>query len=144
MIKWNTLVIFHIETHTEWYILKQISVKIIGNIFYSCSKCLILSNAGGCVRLSGTGVVGGEVSLPNSSSSRTGFPVKPPISKLPKAVEGKGLSLLGLKTASTYNWSFSQHKAISSRSKTWYPFVSLFGSPFLRALRPSFHVFLAG
>ena len=52
--------------------------------------------------LSETGaVVGGEFSLSFSSSSRMGFSAEPPISKLSDAVVEMGVTMPGLKTAST-------------------------------------------
>ena len=59
------------------------------------------------VVLSDTGVVGGEFSGSSSLSSRMGSSAEPFISKLSNAVDEKGASTPGLKTASTSRCSFS-------------------------------------
>ena len=51
--------------------------------------------------LAHTGVDGGAFSLSSSSSSRMGFPAEPPISKSSDAVVEMGVTMPGLKTAST-------------------------------------------
>ena len=38
LIKQSTLIIIYIKTQTRYYLLKQISINIIRNFFYSCSK----------------------------------------------------------------------------------------------------------
>ena len=80
-----------------------------------------------------TGVVGGELSLSSSSSSRMGFPAEPPISKSSNVVNKNAVSVPVLKTASTSKWSFSQWNSKASRSYTLYPLVSISCAPTLES-----------
>ena len=73
MIKRNTVFTFYFGDHTWYYSLKQFSINVIRNIFYSCSKSRLLSDAEDRVGFSRTGVVGGEFSFVYHSSSRMGF-----------------------------------------------------------------------
>ena len=63
--------------------------NIIGNIFTSCSNCWTCSIAGSRLRLSETGVAGGEVSLSSSLSSRLEFSIDPLNSMLLSAIGEK-------------------------------------------------------
>ena len=113
--------------------MKQISINKIRNIFSSCSKWTTSQQCRGT--LSETGVVGGgRFSLSSSSSRRMGFSAEPPISQSSIAVGEKGVSMPGLKTASTSSWEFSHYNSTSSRSAdTWYPLVSISCAPTLES-----------
>ena len=77
--------------------MKQISVNIIWNFFYSSSNLTTSQQCRGRVCFSEPGGIGLEFSLSSSSSSRMGFSAEPPISKSSSVVGQKGVSLLGVK-----------------------------------------------
>ena len=98
MIKWNTVIIIYNKTQLRQYLLEQISISIIKNIFHSCSKWTTSQGRVGLSETDVVVVVGGEFSLSSSSSSRIGFSAEPPISKSSNAVGEKGVSMPGLTT----------------------------------------------
>ena len=102
---------FNLIYYKNIYTVKLIetdSYKKIRNFSSSGPIGRLLSNAGGQVGLSETGIFGGEISLSSSSSSRKVISADAPISKSSSAVGEKRVSNPGLKTAYPSNGSISQ------------------------------------
>ena len=121
MIKWNKLFIIYIKTQGWDYLLKQFSIIIIINNFYSCFKSATSLQPG---RFRGSDRLGCWWRRRNLLAfifvqHNVVFNWSPFPDKSSNVFGEKGLSMPGLNTASMSNCEFSQVNSRPSRSGTW-------------------------
>ena len=134
MTKWNTFYRNFVKTQAQKNFLNHSSLNIIRNILSSLSELMVFQQSMGFFRSSTDWCCWRRKLLVLLFVEQNGVFWWTSHLQVVKRCGRKMISVHGLQTASTSNWSSSQKNSKPARLDTWYPLVSIPCRPTLESI----------